>query len=676
MADFGTLCLLIALACTGWAVIASYNGWRVRSGELILSAERAIYAAWALVALAVLSLEYCIFQDRFDVEYVASYSNRVLPRLYKVAALWAGQSGSILFWLFILLSYAALVLLLNRRRNRLLMPIVTTTLSFVATFFLLLVNFMTRPFVRLAVAPPDGGGMNPQLQNPFMAIHPPCLYAGYVGLTVPFAFAIAALATGSLNETWFRTTRRFTILSWFILGTGILLGGWWAYVELGWGGYWAWDPVENASLIPWLTCTAFLHSVMIEERKKMLRVWNLALVIMSFELAILGTFITRSGVISSVHSFTKSDVGPVFAGFLGLSVLVSVGLLIYKLPDLKSENRLDSFVSRESTFLFNNLLLVGAAFAVLWGTLFPILSEAVRGVKITVGPPFFNEIMVPIAFGLITLAGICPIIAWRRATPRKLLERIQVPFWSLLGGALALVLGGVRDVYAIVSFSLCVFVIATTVMEFYWGARARQKATGERALAALRSLVDRNKRRYGGFIVHLGVMLIIIGVTGSSAFKQDRTASLKRGESFSVGPYTMRFEDMVSSPDPGAAAHQGDETPNQNSEFQGAKLAIFRGARPVGTLVPGQNFYSAGQTTSTEVDILHSLREDLYLILIGFDPREGRATLKAYLNPLINWIWIGGAVVIAGAWLAMLPDLRDRKREAESRLREAERNAA
>src|SRR6266850_5772208 len=375
MAEFGTLCLYLALATSGWALIASYNGWRARLGELVLSAERAIYATWVFVFLAVLSLQYCIFTDQFDLEYVASYSNRALPGLYKFTALWGGQAGSLLFWQLILISYVSVIVLTNRRRNRALMPLVVTTLAVVSTFFLGLVNFMARPFVRLAFSPEDGNGLNPQLQNPFMAIHPPCLYLGYVGLTLPFAFAMAALATGRLDDTWFRTTRRWTILSWFFLGTGILLGGWWAYVELGWGGYWAWDPVENASLIPWLTCTAFLHSVMIEERKKMLRVWNLALVIMSFLLAILGTFITRSGVISSVHSFTRSEIGPMFAGFLLVASVVSIILVLHRLPDLKSEHRLDSFVSRESTFLFNNLILVGAAFAVLWGTLFPIISE-------------------------------------------------------------------------------------------------------------------------------------------------------------------------------------------------------------------------------------------------------------------------------------------------------------
>ncbi|PYT15143.1 MAG: cytochrome C biogenesis protein [Acidobacteria bacterium] len=640
MAEFGTLCLFLALAASAWAVIASYNGWRAGLGELVLTAERAVYATWGLVVLAVLSLEYCIFTDRFDLEYVASYSNRALPKIYKITALWGGQAGSLLFWEFILITYASLIVLTNRRRNRSLMPLVVTTLLGVSTFFLGLVNFLARPFVGLAFAPQDGNGLNPQLQNPFMAIHPPCLYLGYVGLTLPFAFAIAALATGRLDDTWFRTTRRWTILSWFFLGTGILLGGWWAYVELGWGGYCAWDPVENAYLIPWLTCTA-----------------------LSFLLAILGTFITRSGVISSVHSFTKSNVGPVFAGFLGFSLLVSVGLLLHRLPDLKSEHRLDSFVSRESTFLFNNLLLVGAAFAVLWGTLFPILSEAVRGVKITVGSPFFNEVMIPIAFALVTLAGICPVIAWRRASPRKLLEKIQIPFWALLGGAAALLLFGVRDVYAIVSFSLATFVIATTAMEFYWGARARQRVTGQGFGASLLGLVDRNKRRYGGFVVHLGFILILIGVTGSSAFKQEATASLKRGDSFAVGRYRMVFQDMVS-----------DDNPNR--EFMGARLAIFDGDRPAGTLVPGQNFYKAGQNPSTEVDIRYTLRDDLYLILTGFDPQEGRATLKAYLNPLVNWIWIGGGVLILGAWFAMLPDIRDRRRDAEARLREVQSRAA
>src|SRR5881409_718660 len=369
MADFGTLCLFLALAASGWAVIASLNGGRARLGELVLSAERAVYATWALVLLAVLSLQYCIFTDQFGLEYVASYSNRALPKIYKFTALWGGQAGSLLFWELILISYASLIVLTNRRRNRSLLPLVVTTLAFVSTFFLGLVNFMARPFVRLAFSPEDGNGLNPQLQNPFMAIHPPCLYLGYVGLTLPFAFAIAALATGRLDDTWFRTTRRWTILSWFFLGTGILLGGWWAYVELGWGGYWAWDPVENASLIPWLTCTAFLHSVMIEERKKMLRVWNLSLVIMSFLLSIFGTFITRSGVISSVHSFTQSNVGYFFLFFLLVAGTASFTLYATRLPLLTAEARLESMVSREASFLFNNLLLVGIAFSVLWGTL-------------------------------------------------------------------------------------------------------------------------------------------------------------------------------------------------------------------------------------------------------------------------------------------------------------------
>ncbi|HEV8120043.1 MAG TPA: heme lyase CcmF/NrfE family subunit [Candidatus Polarisedimenticolia bacterium] len=655
MADLGTFSLLLALVAASWSVLASYNGWRTSDGVLIKSGERALVATWGLVLLAAGLLEVLIFTDRFDLEYVASYSNRTLPGLYKFAGLWAGQAGSLLFWLLILCSYGAVIVWLNRRRNRPLMPIVTTTLACIAVFFLLLVNFMARPFVGLERAPLDGAGLNPQLQNPFMAIHPPCLYLGYVGLSVPFAFGMAALATGRLDDTWFRTTRRFTILSWFILGTGILLGGWWAYVELGWGGYWAWDPVENASLIPWLTATAFLHSVMIEERKKMLRVWNMGLVIVTFLLSLLGTFITRSGVISSVHSFTRSDIGPMFAGFLGLATVVSVALLVHRLPLLQSEHRLDSFVSRESSFLFNNLLLVGAAFAVLWGTIFPILSEAVRGVKITVGPPFFNQIMVPIALGLLTLAGICPVIAWRRASPDRLWRRLRVPLAFTLATAVALFALGMRDLYAPVSFALCGLVIATTVMEFVTGTQARTRATGERPMQAFGRLVDRNKRRYGGFVVHLGVALIVIGVTGSSVFKREATATLSRGDSFSVGRFTLTLEEMVSR-----------DTPNH--EFLGARLAVLDSGRRVGTLVPGQNFYKAGQDPSSEVDIRSTPREDLYLIMSGFDPQQGRVTVKAYLNPLLAWIWIGGGTLLVGSWLAMLPDLRERRRAAEARL--------
>ena len=659
MPEIGTFALLLALVTAGWSALASFNGWLSASGPLVRSGERAMYATWGLVLGAACLLEALIFTDRFDMEYVASYSNRALPAVYKIAALWAGQAGSLLFWLLILCSYGAVILVLNRRRNRPLMPVVTTTIAVTAFFFLLLVNFMARPFVGLAHPPADGQGMNPQLQNPFMAIHPPCLYLGYVGLTVPFAFALAALATGRLSDSWFRTTRRFTIISWFILGTGILLGGWWAYVELGWGGYWAWDPVENASLIPWLTATAFLHSVMIEERKKMLRVWNMTLVIVTFLLSVLGTFITRSGVISSVHSFTKSEIGPMFAGFLGIATIISVALLLHRLPMLQSEHRLDSFVSRESSFLFNNLLLVGAAFAVLWGTLFPILSEAVRGVKITVGPPFFNEIMVPLTLAILTLAGICPIIAWRRATPDRLLRKLRLPLAATVLLTIGLLVAGMRDVYALVSFSLCGFVAFTTLVEFAAGTRARRSATGEAWGQAFVRLVDRNKRRFGGFIVHLAVVLILVGITGSSVFKKEQVASLKRGESFSIGHFTLTLEEMVSH-----------DTPNH--EFLGARLQVASAGRTVGTLLPGQNFYKAGQNPSSEVDIRSTLTEDLYLILTGFDPQEGRATVKAYLNPLVAWIWIGGAVLILGSWLAILPDLRERRHAAEARLRAVE----
>ena len=663
MPELGKLALAIALILAVYSIVANIYGVRRDAPDFVVSARHALWSMCAMVTIAVVALWTGLLRSDFSLEYVAAYSSTTLPTIYKFTSLWGGQQGSLLFWTWLLSIFTSIAAFQNRRRNPEIAPYALAVLAGVAIFFLYMLNFVTRPFDLLATIPAEGSDLNPLLQNYWMAIHPPSLYTGYVSATVPFAFGAAALLTGKLDDGWIRSTRRWAIFSWFFLTLGNMFGARWAYEVLGWGGYWAWDPVENAAFMPWLVMTAYLHSVMIQERKDMLKIWNLSLIGLAFGLTLFGTFITRSGVISSVHSFTQSGLGPYFLTFLIIVTLAYSALLIFRSSQLRSPADFESYLSREAAFLFNNLFLVGIAFAVFWGTIFPVLSEAVRGVKITVGPPFFNQIMVPIALALVTLAGICPTIAWRRASALKLMEKIQVPFWSLVGGAVALYVAGVRDLYAIVAFSLGVFVITTTVMEFFWGARSRQKVTGQKFGPALLSLVDRNKRRYGGFVVHLGFILILIGVTGSSAFKQEGTASLKRGESFSVGRYTLRFEDMVSRDSP-------------NAEFMGARLAILDGGRPVGTLVPGQNFYKAGQNPSTEVAIHYTLREDLYTIMTGFDPQEGRATLKAYLNPLINWIWIGGGVLILGAWFAMLPDLRDRRRDAEARLAEAETRAA
>src|SRR6266699_2369197 len=609
MADFGTLCLFLALATSAWAVIASYNGWRAGLGELVLTAERAVYATWALVFLAVLSLEYCIFADRFDLEYVASYSNRALPRIYKVTALWGGQAGSLLFWEFILITYASLIVLMNRRRNRSLMPLVVTTLLGVSTFFLGLVDFLARPFVRLAFAPEDGNGLNPQLQNPFMAIHPPCLYLGYVGLTLPFAFAMAALATGRLDDSWFRTTRRWTILSWFFLGTGILLGGWWAYVELGWGGYWAWDPVENASLIPWLTCTAFLHSVMMQEKRGMMRVWNVWLVFTTFLIVIIS---------ACLIAFLKNR------------------------DSLRSDNQLDSMISRESSFLFNTLILLVACVAVLSGTLFPVLSEAIRGSKISVGPPFFNRVNIPIAMFLLFLTGVGPLLAWRKTSMESLRRNFG---WPLLAGVVAAIVAvafGLREFYVTLCLMLSAFVTFTVFSEFYRGARVISARAGSNLFSSAAQLAMRNTRRYGGYVIHFGMVLVFIGISGT-AFNQDKQMDMAPGSVMGIGPYTLHLQNFDS-----------DQQANYSSER--ATIDVDKGGKSVMMLYPQRRFYPSNEESGTMVAISSTLKEDLYVVYAGRSPDSNLPVIHAYLNPLVKWIWLGGLVVVLGTILALLPN--------------------
>ncbi|MCI0657659.1 MAG: cytochrome c biogenesis protein CcsA, partial [Acidobacteria bacterium] len=467
MPQFGSLCLILALFASAWSLVSCALGALTRSRSLISSGERSSLATTAVLGVASSALCVLFLKDRFDVEYVASYSSRAMPALFKVAAFWGGHAGSLLLWILVLSIFSAIVIVQNRHQNRGLIPYVVATLSGITVFFLVLLNFTSNPFDLLGFTPPDGKGLNPQLQTPLMAIHPPCLYLGYVGVAVPYAFAMAALLSGRVGDVWIRTTRRWTLFAWLFLGVGLLLGGYWAYIELGWGGYWAWDPVENAALMPWLTATAFLHSVMIQEKKRMLKVWNMSLIILTFVLSIFGTFLTRSGVISSVHAFAKSGVGTVLAIFLGTVITFSVTVLVWRLPRLQSEGRLDSFVSRESSFLFNNLLLVGICFAVFWGTIFPVLSEAVRGVKITVGPPFFNTVNFPLAMALLALTGICPLIAWRRASANHLMRVFLYPA-SLAMVVFALLLAfGVRELSPLVAFSLCAFVLGTMFYEFY-----------------------------------------------------------------------------------------------------------------------------------------------------------------------------------------------------------------
>jgi cytochrome c-type biogenesis protein CcmF len=654
MTHLGELSLSLALGLALYAIAVSLWGASRRHEAWLTSGTNAVYAVFGCVTVAVVALLHALVTRDFNVEYVAAYSSSTLPLHYTVAALWGGQKGSLLFWTFILTFFSAIVHLQNRDKNRELMPYVTVTLMVITLFFLGLLHFITPPFERLTFTPKEGSDLNPLLQNYWMTIHPPSLYLGYVSASVPFAFAMAALVTGKLGDVWIRTTRRWALTSWFFLSIGNLLGGRWAYEVLGWGGYWAWDPVENAAIMPWFTASAYLHSVMIQEKKNMLKVWNMTLVILTFALTIFGTFLTRSGVISSVHSFTQSGLGPYFMVFLILVLTVSLGLLFYRLPDLKSENELDSLLSREAAFLLNNWVFVGLAFATFWGTVFPVLSEWVRGVKITVGPPFFNKVNGPLGVLLLFLTGVGPVIAWRRASVKSLRRNFTIP---VLTGLLASVLFfalGYRNYYAIVVLSLAGFVLGTIVSEFSRGTRARQTMLHESTTQALGRLVGKNPRRYGGYVVHIGVVLIAIGVAGSSFFKIEKQISLKAGESFAVGRYTLTYNGMKNSED----AHLAS---------QAAVVEVFVNGQQIDTMYPEKRLYKKQNQPTTEVAIRPTLREDLYVVLGSYDAPSGLATLQVFINPLLSWLWVGGLTLVLGTCITMMPNPAERQAFALAR---------
>jgi len=649
MGDLGNFCILLALVCSVWAILTSWLGRTNTVSELVRSGERAAQAAGVLITISALSLIKAFLDDDFSLLYVAQNSTRSQPSVYKVAALWGGQAGSLLLWAWILASFSFVVVTQNRRRNRDLMPGVTATLMSILTFFLVLLTFVANPFERGTGTALNGTGLNPLLQHPLMVTHPPTLYLGYVGVAVPFAFGIAALLSGRLGNEWIVTIRRWSLFAWFCLGIGILQGGYWAYVELGWGGYWAWDPVENASLMPWLAMSAFIHSVMIQEKKGMLKVWNMVLVIIAFCLSIFGTFITRSGVIASVHSFARSGIGPWFSGFLLVIVTVSLSLLVWRLPKLKADHRLDSFLSRESAFLFNNVVFVAICFTVFWGTVYPILTEAFTNSKVSVGPPWFNQWNVPISLLLLFLTGVGPLIAWRRASARNLRVNFTKPILAGAATSLLLFILGMRHPYALAAFGLCVFVMGTVAVEFYRGARARQAVAGENLVVGVSTLVARNKRRYGGYLVHVGMVFVFAGVAGSAGFQQDASATLKRGESMSIGRYKLTFVDTVSSTD-------------ANKDVLGAVLSVDRGGVEVARLQPEKWFFRASEQPTTETAIYGMwqwpphLSDDVYTVLVDANPQTGGYTFKVYLNPLVSLIWIGGFILILGTHIAVLPE--------------------
>ena len=604
-----------------------------------------------LLAGAALGLLTALLRHDFNVAYVASYTSRNLPTPYLVSAFYGGQQGSLLFWAFILSLFGAGAQWLTPRRYEPLMPYVAAVTSAVLLFFVATMVFAANPFERLPFTPIDGRGLNPQLQNPGMVLHPPMLYLGYISITIPFAFAVAALMSKLLDTGWLHAIRKWTILSWVFLSIGITLGMWWAYVELGWGGYWAWDPVENASFLPWLTMTAFLHSVMIQEKRGMLKRWNVILVSLSFMLSIFGTFITRSGIISSVHSFTQSSVGYYFLSFLVLGAVLLAWLFWKRMPLLETEAHLESALSREASFFFNNLLLVGIAFSVLWGTLFPIISELVRGTQVTVGPPFFNQVNVPIGLALLALTGIGPLIAWRKASVRNLQRQFIAPVAAALVTATALVATRFGDLYAGVALVLAAFVLAGIVQEFVRGVGARHRLHGERPVVALGRLIGRNRRRYGGYIVHVGIVIYFVAFTGQ-AFKTDMEASLKPGESVTLeSPFGHTY----------TFTHVGVSQYKEMNRFISAtSVELWRDGRRLDVLTSEkrQHVDSFGRPSfepSTEAAIRSTLQEDVYLVYAGSVDGTEEAVYRFTINPLVMWVWLGGVVLVGGGIVVLWP---------------------
>ena len=588
----------------------------------------------------------------FSFVYVSRSTSRELPLGYTLASFWSGQAGSLLLWFLVLTGVGSAAVALNRRLVRDVLPWTVPILAGVGTFFAFLLVVVATPFAT-QVPPVDGAGMNPSLQNPYMLAHPPLLYLGYVGLTVPFAFAMAALASRRIDERWIVATRRWTLAAWTFLGFGILLGAKWAYEEVGWGGWYAWDPVENAALMPWLVATAFLHSVMVQEKKNMLRVWNVVLVALAFGLSLFGTFLTRSGVINSIHSFTQSSIGPWFLGFIALVAAASTALILWRLPVLRSRTRLESLVSREAAFLYNNLFLVALALTVLWGVIYPLVSEAVRGVAVTVGAPYYDFFAVVFGLPLVLMMGIGPLVAWRRASLKALAASLAWPGGAALATGVALLLGGAgSSLLGLVGYTFAVFVLAAIVLEFARGTRARRALSGGSWSAALGTLVARNRRRYGGYIVHAAIVLLVVGAVGIGAFGTTREARLTRGETMQVGAYTLRY---LGS----------EQTRGANAVELRAGLAVARGGDELGVVRAGKNRYLAEQQTSNEVAIRSDwLRgEDLFVIADQFNP-DGSVYLKVLVNPLVNLIWLAGLVFVAGALVTMWPDAREQRRLA------------
>jgi cytochrome c-type biogenesis protein CcmF len=674
LAHLGYFALLIALGAAVYAVVVALLAAYRRQPAWLASAHHAALITWPLITLACLILIVLLVTDQYQLEYVHSVTSRAMPLYLKVTALWGGQAGSLLFWSWLMATFTGAALLRKWDRDRAFMPYVIAVMMITLGFFLALVVLFENPFLRLwqvgnaetvaAILPPagalpilpaDGRGLNPLLRHPGMIIHPPMLYVGFVSFVVPYAFAMAALITRRTDDEWIRTTRRWTLVGWLFLSLGLILGGRWAYDVLGWGGYWGWDPVENAAFLPWLTATAFLHSVMIQEKRGMLKKWNLVLIILTYALVIFGTFLTRSGVLSSVHAFAQSAIGPSFFAFIAFTFIGSLVLLFREWDHLRSEHQLDSLLSRETAFLLNNLLFLGIAAVVFWGTVFPMISELATGQTITVGPPFYNRSTGPLFAALVLLMGVAPLVAWRQASARQLGRLLRVPFAGAVLVVVGLVLLGIRNWGALLGFGISAFVAFTTLIEFWRGTRARMRTTGENPLTALATLVARNRRRYGGYTIHLAVVVMTIGIVGSNFFQVETQGQLRPGEQLTLGRYVVTFDSL-------------DEFFTEDGrQVARATVSVYRDGRFISQLHPRRDFYIESGQPMTIPGVRSTVEDDLYVLLVTWEPVAANgATFKIYVNPLVNWVWAGGVIFILGTLVAAWPDASETRRRVAS----------
>jgi cytochrome c-type biogenesis protein CcmF len=643
----GYSAIVAALAIASYGMIAAIVGVRRREAALVRSARAAAYTCFGLLTVANVAMIYGLVTHDFSIDYVAQVGSRATPLFFTIISLWSALEGSILFWGWVLALYAALAMYLTRGSLGSLGAYANSVLLFVSAFFYILLVGPANPFGLVSPVPLDGPGPNPLLQNHIlMAVHPPLLYMGFVGMTVPFAFGMGALMSGRLDDTWLRVTRTWTVVAWSFLTLAIVAGMWWSYEVLGWGGYWAWDPVENASFMPWLTATAFMHSAMVQERRGLLRVWNMSLIIATFLLTILGTFLTRSGVISSVHAFGEGPIGTYFLAFMAVTLVFSMIMLLGRSSELRSEGHLDSMVSRETVFLGNNLILTAFTFTVLLGTLFPILAEAARGVKVSVGAPFFNMMTIPLCVALIFLVGVGPMLPWRVASRAELLKKLRIPVvLAVLTLAIALTLG-MRDFWGLLAFTGAAFGLSANKQEFILGTIARRRATGGNWLSAFWGLANSNPRRYGGYTAHVGLILMAIGITASTVFRMEREATVRIGEMVELGGYTVRFEELWAEDQP-------------HRFVVGSRFAVLINGRERGEMNPRLNYYRArGAEPIVTPSVRTRAHNDLYRTLLAFERDGSSATVTVIVEPLVVWIWIGSAIIALGAFFSVWPRRR------------------